>query len=88
MPADAANPCIPCDCDPKTSDGPCSSIGGECNCKPGFTGPKCLECTPGHKGENCTRCACDKRGTMHGGECESHCQCKVRIFYLNVFRCV
>lgn len=77
---ETTNPCIPCDCHLNGSDGPCSSIGGECNCKPGFMGPRCSECAAGYKGEQCTKCSCDVRGTMHGGECESHCQCKVGVF--------
>lgn len=57
----------------------CSSIGGSCTCKSGFAGKKCSECASGYSGENCSKCACDSRGTMPGGECELHCQCKVSI---------
>lgn len=74
---DAEIPCIPCSCDPLGSDGPCNIFGGECNCIEGFAGPTCSYCEPGYHGESCTKCMCDTRGTMPGGECESHCQCKV-----------
>lgn len=74
------NPCVPCDCDVSGSNGICNPIGGDCQCKEGFTGSKCTLCLPGYKGEKCTRCDCDARGTMPGGQCESHCQCKVITF--------
>lgn len=80
--ADAMKPCIPCDCDSIGSDGPCNPIGGQCKCRKGYAGEMCTECAPGFKGPHCTKCACDGRGTMEGGECESHCQCKV---YLKAF---
>lgn len=73
----AKEPCVRCNCNPIGSTGPCASIGGACICRKGFTGPTCSECAAGYKGENCSKCACDRRGTMPGGECESHCQCKV-----------
>lgn len=77
-------PCIPCECNPIGTVGTCAGIGGACTCKPGFAGKKCSECAPGYSGQNCTKCPCDSRGTMPGGECESHCQCKV-IFPINYF---
>lgn len=73
----AKNPCIPCECNPIGTVGTCSSIGGNCSCKVGFSGSKCSECAPGYSGPNCQKCPCDSRGTMPGGECEAHCQCKV-----------
>lgn len=73
------NPCIPCDCNPSGTDGACAVLGGACVCKEGFIGSKCAECAPGFSGPNCTKCACDMRGTMPGGECETHCQCKVSV---------
>lgn len=76
---DAETPCIPCNCNPSGTGGPCNVVGGECICKEGFMGPTCSVCTPGYKGESCTRCDCDVRGTMPGGECESHCQCKLHV---------
>lgn len=76
-------PCIPCECNPIGTIGSCASIGGACTCKPGFVGKKCSECAIGYSGPNCTKCACDSRGTMPGGECEAHCQCKVlQIHYI------
>lgn len=72
------DPCIPCECNPIGTIGACGSIGGACTCKPGFVGQKCVECAQGYSGPNCTKCACDSKGTMPGGECEAHCQCKVR----------
>lgn len=74
-------PCIPCECNPIGTIGPCANIGGACTCKPGFVGQKCAECASGFSGPNCTKCACDSRGTMPGGECEAHCQCKVRKYW-------
>lgn len=74
----ANTPCYPCDCDPIGAQAFCNSLGGECICKKGFIGAKCDQCAPGYKGEYCTKCDCDVRGTMPGGECESHCQCKVK----------
>lgn len=71
-------PCVPCECNPSGSIGSCATIGGACTCKEGYTGPKCGECAVGFSGLNCTKCACDSSGTMPGGECETHCQCKVR----------
>lgn len=80
MPADSETPCVPCECDLVGSDGPCNIFGGECKCHEGFAGPTCSYCAPGYNGELCSKCICDVRGTMPGGECESHCQCKVRLF--------
>lgn len=79
---DSETPCVPCECDAVGSLGPCLNFGGECVCKEGFTGRKCSECAIGYRGENCTKCSCDVRGTMAGGECESHCQCKVGNYNL------
>lgn len=73
------NPCVPCECNPHGSIGVCGSIGGSCTCRTGFTGPKCDQCAAGYSGENCEKCACNTKGTMPGGECEEHCQCKVRM---------
>lgn len=75
--ANVKESCIPCECNPIGTIGTCATIGGACTCKPGFVGKKCSECAVGYSGPNCTKCACDSRGTMPGGECESHCQCKV-----------
>lgn len=75
----ATEPCLPCDCHEKGSEGPCLPNGGECKCKDGFIGPKCDQCVPGHRGSKCLKCGCDPRGTMPGGECESHCQCKLNV---------
>lgn len=95
-------PCIPCECNPVGTVGPCTNMGGACTCKEGFVGQKCTECASGYSGPNCTKCACDTKGTMPGGECEAHCQCKVRkrnrksshfhrifhsIFILAIFSC-
>lgn len=77
VPPSVKNPCVPCDCNESGTNGPCAPIGGICTCKEGFIGPKCADCAPGYSGSNCTKCDCDMRGTMPGGECESHCQCKV-----------
>lgn len=88
IPANARNPCIPCECDSVGSDGPCNPIGGQCKCHKGYAGNKCTECATGFKGKHCTKCACDIRGTMEGGECESHCQCKViqfQIFFISLY---
>lgn len=71
-------PCIPCECNPIGTVGACTNIGGACTCKSGFVGQKCTECAPGYSGSNCAKCPCDSKGTMPGGECEEHCQCKVR----------
>lgn len=78
-------PCILCECNPIGTIGACANIGGACTCKPGFVGQKCAECATGYSGPNCTKCACDSRGTMPGGECEAHCQCKVRKYRLSFF---
>ncbi|XP_059617833.1 laminin subunit alpha lam-3 [Phlebotomus argentipes] len=78
-PPDAKVPCIPCECHPLGALETCNALGGECVCREGFSGPKCDRCARGHHGENCTRCQCDPRGTMPGGECESHCQCKLHV---------
>lgn len=68
---------MPCECNPVGTIGTCAVVGGACTCKPGFAGRKCAECAPGYSGPNCVKCPCDLRGTMPGGECEAHCQCKV-----------
>lgn len=82
--ADAEIPCIQCDCSPIGSLGVCSSDGGVCECREGFTGRKCDECALGYSGNDCKKCACNIRGTMPGGECENHCQCKVNFqFFLS-----
>lgn len=75
--ANSKNPCVPCNCSVIGSEQPCNPMGGECTCKHGFTGTKCDQCDIGHKGDMCRRCECDASGTMPGGQCESHCQCKV-----------
>ncbi|EAT47381.1 AAEL001477-PA [Aedes aegypti] len=84
----AEEPCVPCNCSAKGSTGECNPIGGECVCKKGFTGSRCMECAPGYHGENCTKCLCDIKGTMPGGECESHCQCKLHVEGKRCDRCV
>lgn len=72
-------PCIRCDCNPLGSEGDCKVFGGACTCKEGFTGFKCETCIQGFRGPKCQKCGCDTRGTMPGGHCEEHCQCKVRF---------
>ncbi|GAB0100124.1 laminin subunit alpha-1 [Sergentomyia squamirostris] len=79
IPADAKYPCIPCDCHLLGAIDTCNSIGGECTCREGFSGPRCDRCSHGYHGENCKKCLCDLRGTMSGGVCESHCQCKLHV---------
>lgn len=69
-------PCRPCECHGIGSTG-CNPIGGACSCNVGFKGSTCAECADGYEGVHCKKCACDARGTMPGGECESHCQCRV-----------
>lgn len=69
--------CLPCECNADGSIGECNPVDGVCTCREGFTGTKCDKCNVGHGGANCRKCPCDVRGTMPGGECESHCQCKV-----------
>lgn len=77
--ADHEIPCVPCDCNLKGSIGICNPLGGECVCKPGFSGPKCDQCAIGFGGSDCERCSCDVRGTIPGGECEESCQCKSHV---------
>uniref|UniRef100_A0A1B0D2T9 Uncharacterized protein n=1 Tax=Phlebotomus papatasi TaxID=29031 RepID=A0A1B0D2T9_PHLPP len=86
-PPDAKIPCLPCECNPLGAFVGCNSIGGECACREGFSGPKCDHCAKGYQGENCTKCECDGRGTMPGGECEAHCQCKLHVEGKNCDTC-
>lgn len=72
-------PCLPCDCKGKGAIGSCNPIGGECVCKPGYSGPKCETCAFGFNGGDCDKCSCDTRGTIPGGECEDQCQCKTFV---------
>lgn len=83
----ATEPCVPCDCHDPGSEGHCMSLGGECMCKEGFTGTRCDQCIAGHRGPKCLKCGCDSRGTMQGGECESHCQCKLNVEGDNCDQC-
>lgn len=77
----AQDPCVPCECNPNGSVGVCNNIGGTCTCRTGFAGQFCEQCAAGYNGENCEKCACNAKGTMPGGECESHCQCKVSRYF-------
>lgn len=76
---DDSEPCLPCDCNLKGSTGTCNPLGGECQCKPGYSGPKCDECAVGFDGNNCERCSCDIRGSILGTECDDECQCKSNV---------
>lgn len=76
---DHEQPCVPCNCDEKGSVGTCNPIGGDCVCKPGYSGPKCDQCAVGFNGGDCDKCSCDIRGTIPGGECETQCQCKTFV---------
>ena len=69
-------PCVPCNCSGKGTDGSCHPVGGECVCKPGYSGPKCDQCAIGFNGGDCEKCSCDIKGTIPGGECDDNCQCK------------
>jgi laminin, alpha 1/2 len=87
-PPNSETPCVPCECDGIGAAGGCDYLGGDCHCKEGYTGPKCTHCLSGYRGENCTKCSCDVRGTMPGGECESHCQCKLHVEGEHCDKCV
>ncbi|KAG5676021.1 hypothetical protein PVAND_005876 [Polypedilum vanderplanki] len=76
---DDDEPCIACNCSQKGSIGVCNEVGGECICKPGFSGPKCDICAVGYGGNDCEKCSCDVRGTIPGGECDESCQCKPHV---------
>lgn len=76
---DHETPCLPCECNESRSIGSCNPVGGECVCKPGYSGPKCEECAVGFNGGDCEKCSCDSRGTVPGGECDSKCQCKAFV---------
>lgn len=80
-------PCLPCDCSGKGSIGACNPLGGECVCKPGYSGPKCDQCAVGFNGGDCEKCSCDVRGTIPGGECEEQCQCKMFVTGEKCDRC-
>lgn len=81
-------PCRPCDCDARGTEGGCEPLGGRCRCREGFAGDRCDVCADGYMGEQCVRCACDVRGTVAGGECESVCRCKVNVEGERCDRCV
>jgi laminin, alpha 1/2 len=76
---DHETPCVPCECSEKGSVGACNPIGGECVCKPGYSGAKCESCAVGFDGGDCDKCSCDIRGTMPGGECDDECRCKTFV---------
>lgn len=77
--SDSETPCVPCECSGKGSVGTCNTVGGDCICKLGFTGPRCDSCAVGYHGENCEKCPCDIRGTLPGGECDEQCHCKAHV---------
>lgn len=76
---DHPEPCLRCDCNMKGSTGECNPAGGECVCKPGYSGAKCDECATGFDGSDCERCSCDIRGSLPGAECEDECKCKANV---------
>lgn len=85
---DHHEPCIACNCSEKGSVGACNPNGGECSCKPGYSGQRCDQCAIGFNGRNCEKCSCDIRGTIPGGECDDRCQCKNFVEGRNCDKCV
>lgn len=85
---DHQEPCIACNCSEKGSVGACNPNGGECSCKPGYSGQRCDQCAIGFNGRDCEKCSCDIRGTIPGGECEDRCQCKNFVEGRNCDKCV
>ncbi|CAB0032889.1 unnamed protein product [Trichogramma brassicae] len=55
-------------------------IAGQCECKPGFSGPKCDRCASGYRQfPDCVPCPCDSRGILPTHDCEGDCLCKARV---------
>jgi laminin gamma 1 len=59
-------PCEPCNCDPTGSKSLQCSPDGQCDCKPGVTGPKCDQCEVNHwnfGSLGCETCGCMAEGS-------------------------
>ncbi|XP_014221917.2 laminin subunit alpha-1 [Trichogramma pretiosum] len=87
--ADDPEPCVPCGCYERGSSGFCTAddslkhlgkIAGQCECKPGFAGPKCDRCASGYRQfPDCVACPCDSRGILPTHDCEGDCLCKAHV---------
>lgn len=65
---------VPCECDPEGSEDlyQCSSLGGQCQCKPHVIGRSCTRCEPEYFGfPDCQQCSCPPTATCNEetGDC-------------------
>ena len=79
-------PCEPCNCDPTGSKSLQCTPDGQCDCKPGVTGPKCDMCEPTHwdfTAIGCKDCGCRREGSLENEpNCDplnGQCYCKQNV---------
>ena len=79
-------PCEPCNCDPTGSKSLQCSPDGQCDCKPGVTGPKCDMCEPTHwdfTELGCKDCGCRREGSLDNepncDPLDGQCFCKQNV---------
>ncbi|KAE8752609.1 hypothetical protein FOCC_FOCC000731 [Frankliniella occidentalis] len=75
------NGAYPCECDPTGSISTlCTTLGGQCECKPNVGGRRCDRCEVGTYGfgpEGCRACDCNSIGSLDN-ICSNSGQCKCR----------
>lgn len=87
-------PCEPCDCDATGSTTLQCSTDGQCECKPGVTGPKCDQCEANHwdfGSLGCKPCGCLEEGSLDNtpqcDEATGECFCKQNVEGQRCDRC-